>query len=355
MNNQQKYKKSKILNGVLCALLALLIVGSVTAVGIISNGFKDWGNAKPPAEEPADTNKNDKGDLDFEQSETNGVSLTYMKIAEADYEQYGINPLAQTAYTVTATITPANAANKKVDWSLTFSNTNSAWSTGKKVTDYVTVTPASDGALTATVQCKAAFGDKVNLVVKSRENAMATATVSIGYRQRIESWDVTINNVKFTTGSSSSVKLDFSQSFSVVPAASFTGSTVYTEANVDDTTNRVKCVKVVYSSDFITYLTGKGVSSSMIGGLYKYDVNGLYSGWFDKKLSDEVAPKWGLSFNKLVDTLKAYTGTAAVLEMYADKDCSKLLGSSNITFDTSLIVQQYKVEGVKTDKTELLF
>ncbi len=258
MNNQQKYKKSKILNGVLCALLALLIVGSVTAVGIISNGFKDWGNAKPPAEEPADTNKNDKGDLDFEQSETNGVSLTYMKIAEADYEQYGINPLAQTAYTVTATITPANAANKKVDWSLTFSNTNSAWSTGKKVTDYVTVTPASDGALTATVQCKAAFGDKVNLVVKSRENAMATATVSIGYRQRIESWDVTINNVKFTTGSSSSVKLDFSQSFSVVPAASFTGSTVYTEANVDDTTNRVKVVIGIIVLLFVGYFIYTG-------------------------------------------------------------------------------------------------
>ena len=48
-------------------------------------------------------------------------------------------------------ITPADAANKKVDWTIAFKNASSTWATGKTVTEYATVTPSADGALTAVV------------------------------------------------------------------------------------------------------------------------------------------------------------------------------------------------------------
>lgn len=45
-NNQQKYKKSKVLNGIFGGILALVIAGGVVAVGVLSNGFKDWNKFK---------------------------------------------------------------------------------------------------------------------------------------------------------------------------------------------------------------------------------------------------------------------------------------------------------------------
>ena len=41
---------------------------------------------------------------------------------------------------------------KAIDWSIAWKDPSSEWATGKVVTDYVTVTPTSDGALTATVK-----------------------------------------------------------------------------------------------------------------------------------------------------------------------------------------------------------
>lgn len=74
-----------------------------------------------------------------------------------------------TTYTVTAAITPSTATNKTVDWSLAWAEPNSAFAGGKKVTDYMTVTPTSDGALTATVTCIKAFEGDILLTVTTRE------------------------------------------------------------------------------------------------------------------------------------------------------------------------------------------
>ena len=70
--------------------------------------------------------------------------------------------------TITAVITPADAPNKAVDWSI-------AWADGdprasENISNYITVTPASDGALTATVTCKKSFRGSVAYVkVVTRE------------------------------------------------------------------------------------------------------------------------------------------------------------------------------------------
>lgn len=68
--------------------------------------------------------------------------------------------------TLTATVVPATASNKTVDWSVEWADsTNTA-----TVTDYVTVTPTSNGSTTATVTCKKAFSGNIVVTVTTRES-----------------------------------------------------------------------------------------------------------------------------------------------------------------------------------------
>lgn len=110
------------------------------------------------------------------------MRLTAMPLTAAQYDDYGIMPIAQSAYTITATITPSNADDKTVDWSVAWKDSNSTWAKGKTVTSYVTVTPTSDGALTASVSCLAAFGEQIIVTVVPRGNTDISATCTLDYR-----------------------------------------------------------------------------------------------------------------------------------------------------------------------------
>lgn len=74
------------------------------------------------------------------------------------------NP-AGISVTVTANVEPATATNKAVDWSVMWSDSTKS----ESVTDYVTVTPASNGSTTATITCYKAFSGDILVVVTTRE------------------------------------------------------------------------------------------------------------------------------------------------------------------------------------------
>lgn len=63
---------------------------------------------------------------------------------------------------IEATVTPANATNREVDFSVAWGD--GAQRAAEPVTDYVTVTPESDGSRIATVVCKKGFGDDTILI-----------------------------------------------------------------------------------------------------------------------------------------------------------------------------------------------
>jgi len=92
---------------------------------------------------------------------------------------FAASPNSNKTVRLTATITPAAAADKSVDWSVAWVNPSSTWATGKTVTDYVTVTPTSDGALTADVHFVANFGEPIDIVVISREVSSVTASCRV--------------------------------------------------------------------------------------------------------------------------------------------------------------------------------
>ena len=187
---------NKVWTGILAVLLVLVIAGAAALVGVLSDGFKNWDKFKP------DEEQTQEGGAIITEGEASGMKLMSMKIAPENYDEYGISPMADTAYQLTATITPDNATNKAVDWTIAFVNAESEWATGKTVTDYVTVTPTADGALTANVECLQAFGEQIKVTVTSRNNADATATCLVDYAERVSGYTLTLSNGGVTISSS---------------------------------------------------------------------------------------------------------------------------------------------------------
>lgn len=109
---------------------------------------------------------------------------------EDNYVSPDVSTYANTnSYTLTVTITPSNATNQSVDWSIAWKNPSSTWASGKSIGNYVTIAH-SDGALTATVTCKKAFGEQVQITVTSRENSVYTANCICDYSKKVVGFTV---------------------------------------------------------------------------------------------------------------------------------------------------------------------
>lgn len=122
-----------------------------------------------------------------------GINLSARLLSVEEYDEYGVSPLADSAISVTATVTSSDATYKTLVWSVSWKNASSTWASGKTVTDYVTVSPTSEGALTATVTCKQAFGEQVVLkaALKGFEDTIY-GTKNVKYAKRINSLSISI-------------------------------------------------------------------------------------------------------------------------------------------------------------------
>lgn len=191
MSDLYQHVKSDKVKWVL-TLVAFIIV-AVMLAGIICGWFERKEETKElPAEVVAD------GGMVVGNTQSNGVALMSAKIMSAEYEDYGVNALADTAYTLTATIEPSDATNKAVDYTAAWKNSNSAWASGKNVADYVTVQQASDGSLNATVTCLKAFGEQVIITCAVRDNVDAYATCTVDYEQKYLGADISITGHDLT-------------------------------------------------------------------------------------------------------------------------------------------------------------
>lgn len=134
MNENRTYNHSdKVKWAVAFLLIFVLLAGLIGAWVVLLTGDKTE-DETPPAEEV----ETSYGGAVIGESVGNGVKLMSAKIASADYAEYGISPMADTAYTITATITPSDASDKAVDWAVAFVNPSSSWASGKNIADYVT-------------------------------------------------------------------------------------------------------------------------------------------------------------------------------------------------------------------------
>ena len=183
-----EHKKSDTVKWVL-TLVAFLIVGVMLA-GIICGWFEK--KEELPQEETEQAAVVDGEDNPMIEDtiypmpeEMSFSALAFMPDVTADPP--GENESQSVDVRIEAYVYPESAANKEVDFSVAWGNASTHGS--EEVTDYLTVTPDSDGSRIATVSCKKAFGsDTIIITVTTRDGGFtATCTVSfVGVASGIE-------------------------------------------------------------------------------------------------------------------------------------------------------------------------
>ena len=333
---------SKVWTGILAVLLVLVIAGAAALVGVLSDGFKNWDKFKP------DEEQTQEGGAIITEGESNGIKLMSAKISPENYDEYGISPMADTAYQLTATITPENATNKAVDWTIAFVNAESAWATGKTVTDYVTVTPTADGALTANVECLQAFGEQVRVTVTSRDNTAVKANATVDYTQKLQSVKSTFGSTVLSDGMTKSFDLDASGQPAEVWKFDYTTS-AHTIA--DEYTTTVK----------ISFADGVSAVESAVGVEFTWAGETITSGMpsFDKTFFDKVfvtesgaVSSNPTQYNKLVSALSAGVTLFEVEVSTAGEYGNK---TDTYTINVASDGLNIRVEGIELGDTSIIF
>ena len=188
MSNNELYehKRSDTVKWVL-TLFAFILVGVMLA-GIILGWFDK--KEEPPAEEE----QTEQAAVTDGEGNAMDEDIVYpmpekMSFSAAAFAQ----PLAQfgepSGTTVTspqsvdvrieAYVYPESAANKTVDFSVAWGNAPTHGS--EQVSNYLTVTPDSDGSTTATVSCKKSFGDDTIIITVTTREGGYTATCTVSF------------------------------------------------------------------------------------------------------------------------------------------------------------------------------
>ncbi len=333
---------NKVWTGILAVLLVLVIAGAAALVGVLSDGFKNWDKFKP------DEEQTQEGGAIITEGEASGMKLMSMRIAPENYAEYGISPMAETAYQLTATITPENATNKAVDWTIAFVNAESEWATGKTVTDYVTVTPTSDGALTANVECLQAFGEQVRVTVTSRDNTAVKANATVDYTEKLSAVKATFGSTVLSNGMTKSFDLDASGQ----PAEAWTFDyTTSAHTIADEYTTTVK----------ISFADGVSAVESAVGVEFTWAGETITSGMpsFDKTFFDKVfvtesgaVSSNPMQYNKLVSAL-----SAGVTLFEVEVSTTGEYGSKTDTYQVKVTSDglNIRVEGIELDDTSIIF
>ena len=351
-NNKKEGTGKKVIGGIALGLVLILLGG--VAGGLLQHHYK-WGEDEPTVEEPEDPKDEDPtGGTEIDSGEEKGVKLSVRKLMSSEYEEYGVSALAEDAYTLTATVQPADAANKAIDWSVSFTDAGDEWATGKTVTDYVTVTPTSDGALTATVENIAAFGEQITVKATSRDNSSAYATCTVEYLQRTTGYTLTMDEKTYsTTGTTTnSVTPTFATTKSVHPTVTVNKSTVYTRENTDS----VGYISVSPTSEFESAITSAGLTASE---LKSYSGSASYvdfKDFFDKAWGEALYGSDNAKKNALIEAIDGFEGNAYQIKLTNyESGHETVLATFYLTLDASTILGQKGVESVTVDETEIVF
>lgn len=342
-----KYKSNKIVTAVLAILLVIVIAGAAALVGVLSNGFKDWTKFQPDEQTEQTDETADNGGAIIGESVGSGVKVMSAKIAPENYAANGVSAQAETAYTLTATVLPEKASNKAVDWAVSFVNPSSAWATGKTVTDYVTVTPTADGALTANVECLQAFGEQIKVTVTSRNNAEATATCLVDYAERVAGYTLTLTNGGVTISSSDPEYTVTGNSSVSISKGEYTKTVGTIEENFTGT------YVIRGNASFAANMSSIGVNATVkqVSGSVVPVGEDIFTSLY------QLSPQGGTPFpsmNQLMDYANSHTDIPFA-EVYvhlegehSDYTCTfSLYGSSGIF--------TYEVENVSLNQSQIIF
>ena len=290
----------------------------------------------------------DEGGAIITEGEDNGIKLMSAKIAPEDYAANGISAMAETAYQLTATVTPENATDKAVDWAVAFVNPSGEWATGKTVTDYVTVTPTADGALTANVECLQAFGEQVRVTVTSRDNTSVKANATVDYTQKLKGVNATFGSTLLWNGMKKSFDLDASGQPAEVWKFDYTTSAHTIEDEYTTT------VKISFSSRVSQVEDAVGVKFTWAGETITSGMPSFDKTFFDKVFvtADGAVSANAEQYNKLVNALAKGIGLFDV-EVSVTGTYSSKINTISITVTSDGM--NIRVEGIELGDTSIIF
>lgn len=333
------------------AITSLLLAASVITTGVCF-GTGRWQVApdEPVQEQPDE----EAGGAVIGEGEENGISMMSTLIDPADYADYGVNALAETAGTITATVSPSNATDKSLDWSVAWANASSSWATGKTVTDYFTVTPSSDGATTANWQCLKGFSEPIVVTATSRSNPDVSGTVNVDYVKRVTS----------LTAAFSATELKFETTYNVTFTPVYSEGTLqgtvtsYTNADIQltegfkdaieakmkdgyaETLTYYDPAKFTYDSEEQTFTFGSTITNPFLAFANTSAPKPSFGDPADKITATKVRDDFNNSF-----TLAAgdYDETQAIFTIdyvysYNDTQYSTGTASINLKFDTEDLI-----------------
>ena len=184
--NKTEYLTKRIsgLRAVVAVLLAIIMAASIVlgvGFGVYGKNTDDWFKPKQDANQEQQDPEQPGQPSEGEQVEST-ARVMLMSGATVASENGSVSK------TLTATITPASAENKKVNWSVSWAD--DAALKDKNISEYITVTPASDGALTATVTCKKAFRGSMAIVKVVTRDGGYTATCTVAYEGKPTSMSI---------------------------------------------------------------------------------------------------------------------------------------------------------------------
>lgn len=182
MSNNELYehKRSDTVKWVL-TLFVFILVGVMLA-GVILGWFDK--KEEPPAEEE----QTEQAAVIDGEGNAMDEDIVYpmpakMSFNAQTFAQFG-EPNAVTSeqsvdVRIQAYVTPDDAVNKEVDFSVAWGSAPTHGS--EPVTNYLTVTPDSDGSTMATVSCKKAFGDDTIIITVTTREGGYTATCTVSF------------------------------------------------------------------------------------------------------------------------------------------------------------------------------
>ena len=164
-NKFENHVKSDKVKWVVVFLAIILL-----AVGLLSvstDGFKAFRREKESVDSTEVPVEDEGGGSVLTEGNGSGMKLAGAKLTSEEYAANGVSEQADSVYTITATITPANVTDPTVLWTAEWTNSASAWASGKAVTEYLSLTPSAN-TLTATLVCKKEFGEQAIITAQAK-------------------------------------------------------------------------------------------------------------------------------------------------------------------------------------------
>lgn len=291
------FNGTAIVIAVVTAILALAIV----IIGVGSSWFtnpavKTWFGATEQEQPKPDEGKNpeaDKGtggmDIADGSVTESGIKLNRRVISRASYEEEGISPLAESAYTLTVSVQPAGATDSFV-WTITGNDDEG-----------VTLTPMGKSAK---VVCNKAFSTQKVIKVTSKSNSAITASCTVDYYKRLQG--VTLNapaTLKLNTTST-----DYTVSLSPTYGVGTKLDTTVTISSIS-----VKLINQMYNNIHVIYngmeADGKKtVTGNASTGKFSLVMSPtVESSFFNKIKGADIPAFYAEYFNDFLSSCKAYS------------------------------------------------